>query len=66
MPGLIKQKVDLIVERRSRGNPTIAATTKTKLILKGLNPDRYDAGSPDDAAILERVRAVAAELGVQI
>jgi len=38
MAGQIRNIIDTIIERRSRGNPTIALTTKTKFILKGVNP----------------------------
>jgi len=45
---------------------TLALTTKTKLVLKGLNPDRFNAGSPDDPAGIAKVQAIAAELGVRV
>ena len=64
MPGQTKQMIDAILERRARGNPTLFFATKTKLILKGVNPDRYTAESPDDPAVNAKVRAIAAELGV--
>ena len=66
MPGQIKQMVDAILEQRSRGNPTLLATTRTKLILKGLNPDRFTNASPDDAVVIAKVRAIAAELAVYV
>lgn len=66
MAGQIKQMIDSIVAQRAKGNPTIALTTKTKLVLKGLNPDRFDAGSPDDPAVIAKVKAIAAELGVHV
>jgi hypothetical protein len=64
MAGQIRNIIDTIIERRSRGNPTIALTTKTKFILKGVNPDRYDRASADDPAIIAKVKAIAAEMGV--
>jgi hypothetical protein len=64
MAGQIKSTIDRIIEQRSRGNPTIASTTKTKFILRGVNPDRFDSSSADDPAILAKVRAIAAEMGV--
>jgi hypothetical protein len=36
------------------------------LILKGVNPDRYTAESPDDPAVITKVLAIAAELGVHL
>jgi hypothetical protein len=66
MPGQTKRLIDSILERRSKGNPTLFFATKTKLILKGVNPDKYTAESPDDPAMIAKVRAIAAELGVPV
>lgn len=66
MPGQIKNAIDTIIQQRARGNPTIASTTKTKFILRGVNPDRYDASSPDDPTILGKVKAIATEMGVSL
>jgi hypothetical protein len=66
MAGMIKQMINTIIDKRSKGNQTVATTTKTKLILKGLNPDRFDAVSPDDPIIIAKVRAVGVEMGVSV
>ena len=66
MPGQIKRIIDTIIEQRARGNPTLRTTTKTKLILKGVNPDRFDLNSPDDPAMVARVKSIADELGVRV
>jgi hypothetical protein len=66
MAGVIKRMIDSMVEQRARGNPTVALTTKTKLVLKGLNPDRFSASSPDDPATIAKLRAIATDLGVRV
>jgi hypothetical protein len=66
MAGLIKGMIDSIVEQRAKGNAVVVMTTRTKLALKGVNPDRFNANSPDDAAIIKKLKAIAQELGVQI
>jgi hypothetical protein len=66
LAGQIKNVIDRIIEQRARGNPTIATITKTKFILKGVNPDRFDDRSPDDPALLAKIRTIAAEMGVSI
>ena len=58
--------IDSIIEQRSKGNPMIALSTETKLVLKGVNPIRFNQTSPDDQYIVARLRAIAAELGVHI
>jgi len=66
MAGVIKAMIESIVEQRAHGNPTVALTTRTKLVLKGLNPDRFTASSPDDPQTIAKVRAIAADMGVRV
>jgi len=66
MAGQVKAMIDRIIEERSKGNPILATTTRTKLILKGLDPDKYDAGSPDDPMLIARLRDLAAELNISL
>jgi hypothetical protein len=66
MAGQIKQLVDSILNQRAKGNSTLFFATKTKLILKGVNPDRFTDESPDDQAVIAKVRAIAADLGVRV
>lgn len=58
--------LDSIIQQRANGNSTIASTTKTKLILKGVNPDRFNGSSPDDPVLMAKVKAIAIELGVSV
>jgi len=66
MAGAIKKMLDEIVAKRSNGNITMMNLTKTKLILKGLNPDKYSITSEDDPAIIQKIRLTAQEMGVSI
>jgi hypothetical protein len=66
MAGQVKVMIDRIIQERSKGNALLASTTQTKLILKGFDPARYDATSPDDPMILARLRQVAAELNITL
>ena len=66
MAGQIKRMIDSIVEQRAQGNPTIASSTRTKLILKGINPQAYTPTSADDPAVIARLRTLAGELGVRV
>ena len=66
MPGQIKRMIDRIIEERTRKSPAFAHTTRTKLMLKGIIPDRYGADSPDDPRTLEQLRMVASELGIAL
>ena len=65
MAGKIRKMLDEIVEKKSGGHPTLKSTTKTKLILKGLNPDKYSNESADDPAVIRKVLMAAQEMGVR-
>lgn len=66
MAGKVKIMLDQIILQKSKGNPTIMTATKTKLILRGLNPDKFTALSEDNFEIIQRVRQVAQEMGVRV
>ncbi len=64
MAGQIKRMIEDIVSRRAGDNQIVVKTTQTKLILKGIEIHRWSESSPDDPMIIERLREIAAELGV--
>ena len=64
MPGMIRIMIDKIVTGRAKGNPTLIATTKTKLLLKGIDPDKFGAASPDDPVVMGKLQALAKELNI--
>ncbi len=66
MPGQIKTMIDKIIAQRSGGNVTLINTTKTKLLLKGIDPDKFVWNSPDDQAIITKLRTLATELRVTL
>jgi hypothetical protein len=65
MAGKIKRQIDAIIIAVSKNNQTLINITKTKLVLKGLNPDKFNDQSPDDPTILEKVKLIATEFGVK-
>lgn len=64
MAGQIKYIIDNIINERSKGNPAIKEMTIAKLILKGLNPNKFDENSPDDIMIIEKLLNIAKQLNV--
>ncbi len=62
MAGKIKQMIDTIINQRAKDNPMLAGVVKTKLMLKGIDPNKFTAQSDDDPAILAKLEAVAKEL----
>jgi hypothetical protein len=66
MSGKIKKHLNEIIIAVSKNNQTLIHTTTTKLILKGLNPDKFNEQSPDDPVILEKVKLIANEFGIKL
>ena len=66
MAGSIKTMIDKIIEQRAKGNVTMINLTKTKLILKGINPEKFTTASEDDIAIIQKIRVIAKEMGVLV
>lgn len=63
MAGKIKQMIDSVIAQRAMGNPMLEKIIKTKLILKGVNPNKYTLQSDDDPLILEKIEKMLTELG---
>ena len=66
MAGQIKRMIDAVIAQRANGNPTVAMTTRTKIILKGVTPDLYAATSEDDPAVILKVKKIAEEFNLKI
>lgn len=62
MAGKIKQMIDMIVAQRAKDNPMLAGVIKTKLMLKGIDPNKFTPQSDDDPAIIAKLEVVAKEL----
>lgn len=65
MAGKIKKHLEAIIMDVAKGNQTLINLTKTKLVLKGLNPEKFNDQSPDDPIIIEKIKKIAAEFGVK-
>ncbi len=64
--GKTKLILDSIITQRSGGDPMIAKVIKTKLMLKGINPDDHSLDSPDDPNLVKKLMELAGKLGVKI
>lgn len=63
MAGKIKEMIDSVIAQRAMGNPMLEKIIKTKLILKGINPNKYTMQSEDDPVVLEKIEKMVTELG---
>jgi len=66
MAGKVKKMIDEIIEKVSKGSPIIKTTTRTKIILKGINVDKYDAQSADDPVVIQKISEIAKDFGLSI
>ncbi len=66
LAGQIYNMIQKIVTERSRGNQVIANSVRTKIILKGIAIDKYTPTSPDDFAVMQKLREVAKKYGLII
>jgi hypothetical protein len=64
--GKTRQIIDRIISARSGGNQLLAKNIKTKLMLKGINPDSYFDDTPDDDKMLNELRILASKMGVDL
>lgn len=66
MAGQIIKMINSIIDQRAKGNEAVASTTRTKLILKGINPAKFNASSPDDGDVIAKLKTLAKEMNVTI
>jgi hypothetical protein len=66
MAGEIKRMIDRIIEERAQGNPALVSSTRIKLVMKGIHPDRFDPNSDDDPAVMGKLQKLAQELGLTL
>jgi hypothetical protein len=66
MAGQIRRALDTIIRERSHGDATLVDTTKTRLLIKGFDYGRFTEDSPDDDAVLHRLRAVARDMKLAV
>jgi len=66
MAGKIRLLIDNLIMQRAQGNPSLESTTRTKLLLKGIDGTKYSASSEDDAAVIEKIRQIAKDMGVEL
>ena len=66
MAGKIKEMLDQLVLLRTKGDPGLVAPIKIKLIMKGIDPDQFDASSSDNPVVIQRLRTIAKEMGYDL
>lgn len=62
--GRIKTILDRILQQHSAEGPGRVKALRTKLLLRGIDPEAFSARTPDDPAILRQVQEIAHRLGL--
>jgi predicted ArsR family transcriptional regulator len=62
--GRIKQMIDRILQQQSPNAPHRTMALRTKLLLRGIDPEAYTHQTPDDPKILRLVEEIAQRLGM--
>lgn len=66
MAGKIKVLIERLIELRTKGDRGLVAPLKIKLIMKGVDPDLFDDGSPDNPMVIQRIITIAKEMGYEL
>jgi len=66
MIGTTHKSLERLIEIRSKGNPVLATSTRTRLVLKGFDPAKFTTNTPDDPDVLKKIQQLAAEWGIQL
>lgn len=66
MAGQIYNMIQKIVTEKSKGNQVIANSVKTKITLKGIAINKYTPTSPDDLAVMQKLREIGLEFGLYV
>lgn len=66
MAGKIKLLIDNMIELRSQGNPSLESTSRTKLLLKGIDSHKYTSSSDDDPEVIAKIIEVIREMTIHL
>ncbi|QST03105.1 hypothetical protein IMZ31_21385 (plasmid) [Pontibacillus sp. ALD_SL1] len=66
MAGKVKKAIEQIITENAKGDSLLEEMTKTKIIMKGINPRLYDVHTEDDPEVLGKLQDLAHNLGVTI
>lgn len=61
MAGKAYQMINTIIEQRAKGNSVAAAGIRVRMLLRGIDPEKYGPGTEDDPAIIMQLEQMMAE-----
>jgi hypothetical protein len=66
MTGTARKMIDAIIAEKAKGDKSIEKGIRVKLILGGIMVDKLTPDTPDDPALISRIKSVAASYGVHL
>jgi hypothetical protein len=66
MTGTARKMIDTIITEKAQGDKTIEKNVRVKLILGGIMIDKLSESTPDDPALIDRIKYVASGYGVNL
>ncbi|MCL2500142.1 MAG: hypothetical protein FWE90_07365 [Defluviitaleaceae bacterium] len=66
MTGTAKRIIDALIDQKAQGDKTIEKNLRVKLILGGIMVDKLTESTPDNPALINKIRNVAIGYGVNI
>jgi len=66
MTGTARKMVDMIIAEKAQGDKAIEKSVRVKLILGGIMVDKLTESTPDDPALINKIKNVATVYGVNI
>ena len=65
MTGTAKKLIDKLYAEKAKGDKVLENSMGVKLILKGIPVNKITATTPDDPAMISKIKAVLQEYGVR-
>ena len=66
MTGTARKMIDTIIAEKAQGDKAIEKSIRVKLILGGIMVDKLTETTPDDPALINKIKNVATVYGVKI
>jgi hypothetical protein len=66
MNGTARKLVDTIITEKANGDKAIEKSIRVKLILGGIMVDKLTSSTPDDPALINKIKNIASGYGVQV
>jgi hypothetical protein len=64
MTGTAKKLIDRLLDEKAKGDKVLENGIRVKLMLKGIRVEKWTSGSEDDPVVIDKIKGVLLEFGV--